>query len=75
MATRLPTSRLKRVDLPTLGLPTTATTGRAMRIVLRPAVRCGDVYQRGVSERNGVWSARQFFAAKLGERSVLFTFD
>src|ERR1043166_4444839 len=31
IATRWPTRRLNRVDLPTLGLPTTATRGRDIR--------------------------------------------
>src|SRR6266542_1310909 len=41
MATRWPTRRLNIVDLPTLGRPTTATSGSAM--VVPPVFRCSGV--------------------------------
>ena len=48
-ARRLPTSRLNRVDLPTLGRPTMATVGRGMAApIAAPSPRCGVALAEGV---------------------------
>src|SRR5262249_26850264 len=69
MATRRPMRRLNRVDLPTLGLPTTATRGRdipGLRSFM-PRLRASELDERGL-ERGRTGAA--FPPLKIGLQDV-----